>query len=214
MEFSPFGTHKNATVSQTQDAWVKIHSSLRSSSYALFSQSAFLASSAWWVYQQMHANESQQNFQTIFLSLCIGAILFGMLSVLIARTYPQPITFPPHAAIRRLQVSRMLMLLFGAGYIVRGIDLLKRSGKAARAAGAYDEKHLATVDSNENVDIDSLLVKPTTMSIVESVMGYGAVEACLVCMVGAIGVLLSYWIGKELRLLRDAMKFTKSFKTS
>jgi hypothetical protein len=143
-----------------------------------------------------------------------------MLSFLIARTYPQPVTFPPHAAIRRLQVGRMLMLLFGAGYIVRGIDLLKKSGKAARAAGAYDEDMFTSnneqqqnVEVATNIELDPTIVIPARLSIMESVMQFGATEACLVCAVGAIGVLSSYWIGKQLRNLRDAMKYTKSFKS-
>lgn len=221
MEFSPIGTHRNATASQTQDAWVKVHNALRYSSYAMFAQSILLSMSAYWIHEQMAINEVRQKLvQSIFLSLCIGAILFGILSMLINRTYPHPNTFPPHAAIRRLQVGRMLMLLFGAGYIVRGIDLLKKSGKAARKAGAYDidkdnqefEHGVNVVD--EIVDEITKVGMTTTHSIMESVMLYGATEACLVCLIGAIGVMSSYWIGKQLKNLRSAMKFTKSFKSS
>mmetsp|Transcript_12224 Transcript_12224/g.14760 ORF Transcript_12224/g.14760 Transcript_12224/m.14760 type:complete len:220 (+) Transcript_12224:3-662(+) len=212
--FVPFAaTPKTATALQRQHAWENIHLCLRNSATALLFQSLLLSTSAWWIYRQMqihHGASNQEKINTIFLALCTGAGIFGTFAIHIFRLYPQPTTFPPNISLKRVQTGRILMVFFGAGYIVRGIDLLKKTG-TAKSHNDVEENDLL---KNNYMDSESISnqIQSTgfdTSYLVENLRKNGSLEACLVFSVGAIGVVLSYWIGKQMRSLKTSLQFTK-----
>ena len=201
-DYLPFGGRKSKPQPQeVQAAWFTIHGSLRRAAAAMILQAVLLGSCAWWIYANSvgrgNALADAEGWRVVH-SLLIGTVLFALLAASLAVTYPRPSGYPPHAATKRLQVARMLMLLFGAGYIIRAIELLRAShwidhyGPGGRLKSSSDLG---------GFQFEGAPTWPEALGVV------GAVA-----LVGTCGVLNSYFCGKLLRELKEAMRHTKSLK--
>jgi hypothetical protein len=87
----------------------------------------------------------------------------------------------------------MLMLLFGAGYVVRGVDLFQKSRWLHKFGPGRE--------------------LPDNGAVPKDAWSGGAANALACGIVGTCGVLLSYFVAQQLKQLRLAMRVTKSLKS-
>jgi len=201
-EYSPFASRKVASTSEeVQQAWVTINVSLRRAAVAPFLTATGLCLACVKVYNS--STEGRNALGTslaasVNKSLAVGTVLFFGLAVVLWCTYPKANTYPPRHVGQRLQVARVLLLFLGAGYLARGVTVLREShwqtyfgtlGSALGANGAMPE-----------------MDPPNAWRL-------GSEVGLLVCGVGFASVLASYYCGWQAKALKDAMRHTKTLRS-
>jgi len=227
MSFLPFAPlSKKSSPEQQKASWETIHACLRSSGSVVLLEAALLGAASVYVGGLAGEGSGANAFGARLAAksvktLRFGAALFGMLGCALLYTYPRPDGYPPHSAIKRLQVSRMLMVFLGAVNAIRGITIIQDSrwietfgprSPAAKAATAVASAVGATggalpvaLDAEEDASFGDVDPERTWRG--------GGATALIMVVLGFTGVTLSYWCGRQLRDMRAAFRFTKSFKS-
>lgn len=185
-----------------QQAWATIKRSLRRAAAAQLATAVSLGLACAKVHLSTTVGRNALGSSlaaTVVKSLAVGAVIFFGLAVVLWRTYPEANTYPPRHVTQRMQVARVLLLFFGAGYLARGVTVLKDSKWQAH----FGPHGSALVGGGRELpEVDP----PGAWRL-------GSEVGLLVCVMGFATVMASYWYGWQVRLLKEAMRHTKSFRS-